>query len=366
MIFSILKLLYKENYFPILFFQIVSVLGSVLGYSIPWIYFGAELIELPFIWQRLFSFFPPIVFDYTLHYSVFTGSSVSFFQLSTFSFGFGILLLTFNCLYLFGLVIGLDWIFTHKEHIENYILLRKNFHFKKVKQYYADVEQIGKHLQLKNIIRIKNATKIFDYTQVAVDNITMDFYESQITAILGQNGAGKTTLTNLIIGTMKLTSGSIFICNDELNLKNLAKFRSRFGVCPQQNILFDELTPLDHLRLFGGIKGSTGRKLDLEIKFLLLKMDLLEKKDKPTFTLSGGQKRKLNVAISLIGGSKIIFLDEPTSGVDPYSREKIWQLLNYYKKNRVIILCTHSMFEADYLSDRKVKFNDKNCVSIFN
>ena len=183
----------------------------------------------------------------------------------------------------------------------------------------------------------------------------MNIYESQITAILGQNGAGKTTLISMMIGELKPTSGEIIIY--DLNVKNpsdLRKLRTGFGVCLQQDILFDELTPIEHLEFFGRIKGLMNDNLNDEVEFLMTQLELTDLKNSISKNLSGGEKRKLCIAIALIGGSRVIFLDEPTSGIDAYSRRLVWSLLESFKKDRIIILTTHFMDEADVLSDRKV------------
>jgi ATP-binding cassette subfamily A (ABC1) protein 3 len=112
------------------------------------------------------------------------------------------------------------------------------------------------------------------------------------------------------------------------------------------------LTVQEHLELFGTFKGLTGEDLDEEVKKLISDVNLYEKKDEYSKNLSGGQKRRLSVAMAFAGRSKVIILDEPTSGMDTSARRYIWELLKSYKSDRIILLTTHFMDEADYLGDR--------------
>lgn len=124
------------------------------------------------------------------------------------------------------------------------------------------------------------------------------------------------------------------------------------GVCPQHDILFDLLTPEEHLDIFCDFKGVDKRTKKEEIEKMLKDVDVWASKDIEAKNLSGGNRRKLSVAIALIGGSKLVLLDEPTSGMDLSGRRKLWNMLKNYKSNRIIILTTHYMDEADILGDR--------------
>ncbi|RWS12308.1 hypothetical protein B4U79_09945 [Dinothrombium tinctorium] len=221
----------------------------------------------------------------------------------------------------------------------------------------ADVEKIGEEWESKKAINIVKITKEFkekDKEVIAVDDFNLDIYEGQITAILGHNGAGKSTLINMITGTLPPTKGNVKLYN--LNISKPAEVlrcREMLGVCLQQDILFDDLNAIEHLSFFAELKGL---KLNVneKIEELLSAVGLSEDATTPCKNLSGGQKRKLCVCIALIGDPKIIILDEPSSGVDAYSRRNLWNLLRNYRENRVIILTTHFMDEADILADRKV------------
>ncbi|EGI60698.1 ABC transporter A family member 4 [Acromyrmex echinatior] len=129
--------------------------------------------------------------------------------------------------------------------------------------------------------------------------------------------------------------------------------RSMTGVCPQHDILFDLLTPREHLEFFAAVRGIPRSMIRHEVKKTLKDIDLVEKADTFARYLSGGQKRKLSVGIAIIGDPKIIILDEPTAGVDPYSRRQLWSLLQSRRHGKVILLTTHFMDEADILADRK-------------
>lgn len=126
------------------------------------------------------------------------------------------------------------------------------------------------------------------------------------------------------------------------------------GVCPQHDVLFPHLTPLEHLEIFQQIKGSQFSKEErkAEIIKLLEDLDIWEKRNSLASTLSGGQKRKLSVAIALCAGSKFVLLDEPTSGLDVAARRLMWDMLREYKRDRIVLLTTHYMDEADVLGDR--------------
>jgi ATP-binding cassette subfamily A (ABC1) protein 3 len=130
------------------------------------------------------------------------------------------------------------------------------------------------------------------------------------------------------------------------------KFRKYLGVCPQHDVLFENLTPLEHLELFAVFKGAEKTKAKDQVIKMLKDIDLIESKDKVCKNLSAGEKRKLSVGIALIGDSKIVMLDEPTSGMDTAARRRLWDMLKEYKKGRIIILTTHYMDEADILGDR--------------
>ena len=128
--------------------------------------------------------------------------------------------------------------------------------------------------------------------------------------------------------------------------------RSQLGVCPQHDVLFDELTAIENLHLFGALKGLTPSEIEKESHKLLQQVGLEEKTHALSNTLSGGQKRKLSLAVALIGSPKLLILDEISTGVDAYSRRKIWELLQAKKRHCSIILCTHFMEEAELLADR--------------
>lgn len=149
--------------------------------------------------------------------------------------------------------------------------------------------------------------------------------------------------------------------------------REELGLCPQHNIIFPELTAAEHLRLWAGFKGVKQSGIEAEVTRMLqqvccaagrcscrrclhrpphAQVGLTEKRNAQAGTLSGGQKRKLSISMALIGGSKVVFLDEPTSGMDPYSRRSTWEMLQNARAGRIIVITTHFMDEADILGDR--------------
>jgi ATP-binding cassette, subfamily A (ABC1), member 3 len=134
--------------------------------------------------------------------------------------------------------------------------------------------------------------------------------------------------------------------------QDMHEARKLLGVCPQHDVLLPDLTVTEHLEFFAGIKGCPPEEMEGEIDRLIKSVGLSEKRDVQAKLLSGGQKRKLSVAIAFIGNSKIVILDEPTSGMDPYSRRFTWNVIRQHREGRVIILVTHFMDEADLLGDR--------------
>lgn len=168
--------------------------------------------------------------------------------------------------------------------------------------------------------------------------------------LLGHNGAGKTTLIDIISGHNKKTSGLVQI--DGYNIdSHPSEARRRVGFCPQFDVLFERLTVEEHLFFYGIVKGARD-ELKQEIEELLLQSGLDVHRRKLSKALSGGYKRKLSLAIAMIAKSKVLILDEPTSGMDPESRRKVWDFLQLIRHDRLILMTTHHMEEADALGDR--------------
>ncbi|XP_053321852.1 phospholipid-transporting ATPase ABCA1 isoform X2 [Spea bombifrons] len=212
------------------------------------------------------------------------------------------------------------------------------------------MEEEPSHLPLG--VSIQNLVKIYrNGKKVAVDGLTLSFYEGQITSFLGHNGAGKTTTMSILTGLFPPTMGTAYIMGKDIR-SELSSIRQNLGVCPQHNVLFDMLTVEEHIWFYARLKGLSVEKVKAEMEQMIIDVGLPNKKNAKTSQLSGGMQRKLSVALAFVGGSKVIILDEPTAGVDPYSRRGIWELLLKYRQGRTIILSTHHMDEADILGDR--------------
>ena len=200
-------------------------------------------------------------------------------------------------------------------------------------------------------LRVENLQKTFSGGFRAVRGVNMKMYDSQIFALLGHNGAGKTTVISMLTGLIKKSHGEA-ICYDRDMFSCMDEVREFMGVCPQHDVLFDLLTPREHLDIFYDFKGGDPRFKQQEIDNLIADVGLTIDQKKQAKTLSGGNKRKLSVSIALCGGSKFVLLDEPTSGMDLGARRYLWDMLKSCKKDRILVLTTHYMDEADVLGDR--------------
>ncbi|OQR81399.1 ATP-binding Cassette (ABC) Superfamily [Thraustotheca clavata] len=209
-------------------------------------------------------------------------------------------------------------------------------------------EHTGEALQIQGI------RKVFSVPggkKVAVKGVELVMYKDQITCLLGHNGAGKTTLISILTGMIPTTDGDAFF-NGHRFTTQMHEIRKSLGMCPQHDVLYPDLTVEEHLEFYGSIKGYTGRDLIDTVNEKIKEVGLTEKRKVFSSALSGGMKRKLSIAIALLGDSRLVFLDEPTSGMDPYSRRSTWELILNNRMNRVIVLTTHFMDEADILGDR--------------
>uniref|UniRef100_A0A452IFN2 P-type phospholipid transporter n=1 Tax=Gopherus agassizii TaxID=38772 RepID=A0A452IFN2_9SAUR len=201
-------------------------------------------------------------------------------------------------------------------------------------------------------VSIRNLVKIYrSSSKVAVNGLSLSFYEGQITSFLGHNGAGKTTTMSILSGLLPPSSGTAYILGQDIR-SEMDSIRKTMGMCPQHNVLFDILTVEEHIWFYGRLKGLSGEQVKEEVKQIIQDVGLPHKRREQTKNLSGGMQRKLSVAIAFVGGSRVVILDEPTAGIDPYSRRGIWELLLKYRKGRTVILSTHYMDEADLLGDR--------------
>ncbi|XP_028763397.1 ABC transporter A family member 2-like isoform X2 [Neltuma alba] len=187
----------------------------------------------------------------------------------------------------------------------------------------------------------------------AVKGLWVNFAKDQLFCLLGPNGAGKTTVINCLTGITPVTDGDALIYGHSIRSStSMSNIQKLIGVCPQFDILWDALSGQEHLHLFASIKGLPPSSIKSITQKSLAEVRLRESAKVRAGSYSGGMKRRLSVAISLIGDPKLIIMDEPTTGMDPITRRHVWDIIENAKRGRAIVLTTHSMEEADILSDR--------------
>lgn len=373
-------------------FKKANTAGTVSSFIITFLslaYFGISFMgdDFKLLKTILSIFFSPVAMGLAMeeiNYAEDYNQKISFNNIFSGEFGKYFLILIINNILYFVLTLILDEFFDSKTHKD--LWSRKKTKSiedddDESKTYFKDIQEDPK-VHEKCMVEVTNISKKFKRmkeeenddnddesgkkkgflarfkkskqsknTFLAVNDVSFKVYQNEIFAILGHNGAGKTTLIQLMVGLLKSDYGTTYYEGSDVD-KNLNAVRRDFGVCSQNNILYDELTVEDHIKIFAGIKG-----VKPNIKEILEEIDLTNQKDSKVIALSGGQKRKLCIGLAIIGNPKYIFLDEPTTGLDPLSRRKIWDLLLSKKKNRVIFLTTHYMDEADILADRKLILN---------
>ena len=203
---------------------------------------------------------------------------------------------------------------------------------------------------MKNIIEIKNLTKKFTDGTQALSSVNLDIKDGEIIALLGPNGAGKTTLISAVCGITNISSGSVTVGGFDVR-KDYRKTRSMIGLVPQEIALQPFEKVIDVVRYSRNLFGC--KNDDKYIEDILKRLLLWEKKDKRIVELSGGMKRRVIIAKALSHEPKILFLDEPTAGVDVDLRIDMWELIKEIRnKGTTIILTTHYIEEAEEIADR--------------
>jgi len=197
--------------------------------------------------------------------------------------------------------------------------------------------------------------------------LTMAVERGECFGLLGPNGAGKTTSINMMVGFLTPSSGTAYIEGNDI-LRDMDNIYPLMGVCPQHDLLWKTMTAHEHLLFYGRLKGLAGKDLREAAEAGLKSVNLYNNNvgNKQVRTYSGGMKRRLSVAISMIGAPKVVYMDEPSTGLDPASRRNLWDVIKQGKQGRAIILTTHSMEEAEVLCDRLGIFVDGQLQCIGN
>ncbi|KAF9925032.1 hypothetical protein BGZ67_008934 [Mortierella alpina] len=185
----------------------------------------------------------------------------------------------------------------------------------------------------------------------ALRGMSFGVENNTVLGLLGPNGAGKSTLIHLLTGLYSPTSGTAYVAGANIRT-DMATVHSKIGVCPQHDILWEDLTVGDHLLFYSRLRGIPPSLEQQAVDFAIASVSLTSFRDRQILGLSGGEKRRVSIAIALLGDNSVIFLDEPSTGLDPAVRRVIWDIINRVKVNKTVVLTTHSMEEADILSDR--------------
>ena len=198
-----------------------------------------------------------------------------------------------------------------------------------------------------NIITIDNVCKNYK-SKKALDNVSLSIKQGELFGLLGVNGAGKTTLIKILCGLTRKTSGTITINNFNLD-KEIDNIKEIIDISPQETSVANNLTVKENLEFFANIYNNNDANTINEIVDVFNLKEVLNQRAK---TLSGGYKRRLSIAIALISKPKILFLDEPTLGLDVFARRELWNIIKKLQKNITIILTSHYLEEIENLCDR--------------
>jgi len=200
-------------------------------------------------------------------------------------------------------------------------------------------------------LRTENLTKRFG-KRSSVDNLNLSIYPGELYALLGDNGAGKTTTIGMLTTLLAPTSGTFYICGYN-GLTQARQIRGLFGVVSQDVSIYNELTVFENLKFLAELYGLKKTEIEARIVELLNYAGLMERVNDRACDLSGGMQRRLAIACAMVNRPKVLFMDEPTVGLDPASRRQIWAALKGLKKMGVtILLTTHYLEEAELLADR--------------
>jgi ABC-2 type transport system ATP-binding protein len=213
---------------------------------------------------------------------------------------------------------------------------------------------------LEPIIEVRNLTKIFTSRRAkvtAVDDISFDVFRGEIFGMIGPNGAGKSTTFAMMSTLIRPTSGSIKVSGFDVE-KEDDRIRPIIGIVPQQFSLYSDLTARENLELMGKLYDVPGKVMEERIEYYLKLVNLEAQADRFTGRFSGGMKQRLSVISAVIHDPEIIFWDEPTTGLDPQTRQAIWKLARKFNaEGKTLIFTTHYMEEADKLCDRVAIMN---------
>jgi len=201
-----------------------------------------------------------------------------------------------------------------------------------------------------------NAVQTFKLTKkfnglVAVNGVDLEINKGELFSLLGPNGAGKTTTIRMLCCLLKPTKGTASVLGYDV-VKAPFAVKKRIGVSPQDTILSERLNCWENLALIGRVHGLSSDEVARRSKELLETMGLMERAKDQVRKFSGGMKRRLSIAMALVSDPQVLFLDEPTLGLDPQARRAIWEYIAELKGKKTILLTTHYMEEADFLSDR--------------
>lgn len=208
-------------------------------------------------------------------------------------------------------------------------------------------------------IKLTNLTKKYgDF--IAVDNINLTI-GNEIFALLGVNGAGKTTTIKMMTGLTDITDGEIFYNNLSVK-KDLNKLKEFINISPQESAIADNLTVKENILFISEIYGIEKQQALEKTKEIISLFELNSVENKKAKNLSGGMKRRLSIAMALVTNPKVLFLDEPTLGLDVIARSQLWELIKNLKKDITIVLTTHYMEEAEQLADKVAIINNGKVI----